>query len=276
MEGLPEKVIAKTELTGKQHSASESVAAVELTQESRKGTFEEILMLLDRHKVHGRVLDFPSGPGKLSVVLRERGCDVYSADLDIPSENPYKLNFIESDLDKALPFEDNFFDFVVCGDGIEHVESPFLTIREFARILRPGGVVLISTPNYLNIEKRFKFLLTGQHTGPIRRIQRLPHHTEKVDAGHINPLTYPRLEHSCYMAGLDIVDVHVTLSKAKQIFLWPFAAIVQAVGKCRDGKRREQYKLDVSNSNKVLLGGHKLMIMARKSTDESKQDPSKS
>jgi ubiquinone/menaquinone biosynthesis C-methylase UbiE len=71
------------------------------------------------------------------------------------------LNFIESDLNGRLPFEDKSLDCIACVEGIEHLENPFQTVREFRRIMKEGGLLVITTPNIQNIGSRFRFLMTG-------------------------------------------------------------------------------------------------------------------
>ena len=56
-------------------------------------------------------------------------------------------NFNVANMNHELPYEDNFFSAVVCIDGIEHLERPFDFIRECYRVTKPGGRVIISTPN---------------------------------------------------------------------------------------------------------------------------------
>jgi 2-polyprenyl-3-methyl-5-hydroxy-6-metoxy-1,4-benzoquinol methylase len=48
----------------------------------------------------------------------------------------------------ATPFADDFFDAVLFLDAIEHLQQPIPALRELARILKPGGVILICTMNY--------------------------------------------------------------------------------------------------------------------------------
>jgi 2-polyprenyl-3-methyl-5-hydroxy-6-metoxy-1,4-benzoquinol methylase len=50
-----------------------------------------------------------------------------------------------------LPLADQTFDCVLLSEVIEHLESPQLTIRETARVLRPGGRLLVTTPNYRSL-----------------------------------------------------------------------------------------------------------------------------
>lgn len=62
-----------------------------------------------------------------------------------------------------LPFKNSFFDIVICGEVLEHLEHPETCLREIKRILKDDGTVLISTPNGSNpvtvlgrIFKKFK------------------------------------------------------------------------------------------------------------------------
>jgi SAM-dependent methyltransferase len=47
----------------------------------------------------------------------------------------------------ALPFADDEFDKVLCADTLEHVDDVGGTIREIARVLRPGGLLVLTTPH---------------------------------------------------------------------------------------------------------------------------------
>jgi 2-polyprenyl-6-hydroxyphenyl methylase/3-demethylubiquinone-9 3-methyltransferase len=46
-----------------------------------------------------------------------------------------------------LPFDNADFDYVVCTEVIEHIVEPQRALRELARVLRPGGMLVITTPN---------------------------------------------------------------------------------------------------------------------------------
>jgi len=76
--------------------------------------------------------------------------NVYVVGIDIDQkveQNPYCNEVIVGDLSKKLPFPDASFDIVYCRWVMEHIEKPDKTFREFSRILKPGGYVLVLTPN---------------------------------------------------------------------------------------------------------------------------------
>jgi ubiquinone/menaquinone biosynthesis C-methylase UbiE len=51
---------------------------------------------------------------------------------------------------EGLPFPDGSFDLVTCNMVVEHLPDPSRTFRELGRVLRPGGVLLVHTPNVWN------------------------------------------------------------------------------------------------------------------------------
>ena len=70
------------------------------------------------------------------------GADVDTQSLTLPCSIPR----VACDL-TALVFEDETFDLITCNMVVEHLDAPELVFREFFRVLRPGGVVVILTPN---------------------------------------------------------------------------------------------------------------------------------
>ncbi|MBT4349570.1 class I SAM-dependent methyltransferase [bacterium] len=57
-----------------------------------------------------------------------------------------KIKLVEGRVDEKLPFKDNSFDSVSALAIIEHVEKPKMMLTEILRVLKPGGVVLLTTP----------------------------------------------------------------------------------------------------------------------------------
>ena len=66
----------------------------------------------------------------------------------------------------ALPFPDDYFDGVIFAEVLEHLLfDPKMLVREMSRVLRPGGELIVTTPNVLRIENRVKMLL-GRNVYP--------------------------------------------------------------------------------------------------------------
>jgi SAM-dependent methyltransferase len=98
-----------------------------------------------------RVLDAGSGPGLYAEELLARGADVVAVD---GSERMVELAqrrlgsravVVHADLSEPLPFADNEFDVVVCPLVIHHLPDRAAALREFFRVLSPGGRVVLST-----------------------------------------------------------------------------------------------------------------------------------
>ena len=100
-----------------------------------------------------RVLDIAAGTGTSSVPFRDRGARVVPADFSLGMLRQGKkqqpaLAFTAADA-MQLPFADNSFDAVTMSFGLRNVVDPEGALREFLRVTRPGGTVVIcefSTP----------------------------------------------------------------------------------------------------------------------------------
>jgi 2-polyprenyl-3-methyl-5-hydroxy-6-metoxy-1,4-benzoquinol methylase len=111
---------------------------------------DDFLSEIDLEKA--KVLDAGCGTGIGSKKLIEKGSDVTSVDLG------FKLVKLTSQKAKStptqasilnLPFESNLFDIVFSTEVIEHIPDPLGAITELWRVIKPGGWLTLSTPNYL-------------------------------------------------------------------------------------------------------------------------------
>src|SRR5688572_13713504 len=115
---------------------------------------------------HGRVLDAPCGDGALSRDLVAHGWGTWAADIEpVAFDRRDGVRFLRLDLDGPLPFADGAFDAVVSLEGIEHLLSPARCLAEFCRILRPGGRLVLTTPNVNNVQSRWHYLVGGRFSG---------------------------------------------------------------------------------------------------------------
>lgn len=109
--------------------------------------------VLDRHRVQAvRVLDLGCGAGAntLSLFSGHPDVEVIGLDLSVRSAGTFRTRTGRPAVvgsGEALPFGTGTLDLVVCNDVIEHVLDPDLFVEEIRRVLRPGGHLLLSTPN---------------------------------------------------------------------------------------------------------------------------------
>ena len=101
-----------------------------------------------------RALDIACGDGYGSAVLAETAAEVVGVDISAETVSSARakyldrprLSFVEGDC-RHLPFADGEFDVVVSFETIEHITAQEDFILEVRRVLRPGGVFIVSTPN---------------------------------------------------------------------------------------------------------------------------------
>lgn len=112
--------------------------------------------LIDKYiKKDSLVLDVGCGTGIHTSILKQKTKRITGLDLKNFVKEKYKFDFklILGD-GKKIPFEDKHFDFITCWDVIEHVEKDEVFLREIYRVLKPGGLLLISTPNKDRLSNR--------------------------------------------------------------------------------------------------------------------------
>ena len=157
----------------------------------------------------GRVLDVPSGGGLQSRALQALGYSVVSVDLFTGAEAGERK--VCADANHNLPFRNGVFDYVLSREGIEHLENQVGFVRECARVLRPGGQIVITTPSLMHLSSRFSQLLTSQRNlrrGLANEVQTLRIAADKrLYHGHIFMIDYFRMRYILRLSGFDRLRV---------------------------------------------------------------------
>ncbi len=235
-------------------------------------THTKVLKIFEAFPKRGTLLEIPAGEGALAWQLRKLGYDVTAGDIDPKFFKVHPIECIAIDLNRPFPVEDERFHFVSCIEGIEHLQDQFQFVRECHRIMKPGGYLVLSTPNILNLASRLKFLFSGFYSlvpRPINEFSQIP------VFDHINPVTYYQLRYMLHTQGFTITLVTTDLirrSASALLFLRPLIQLysVRTMRKEADAQqRRANREIRRVICSPTLLLGRTLVLVARKKDSHS-------
>ena len=223
----------------------------------------------------GEALDIGSGEGQLVGAIRVRyglrtsACDYTDTLMKDPTQ---RVDIVDLN-DGNLPYLDGRFCLVTCIETIEHLEQTRSLLREIFRVLEPGGLAVITTPNILNLRSRLRYLMTGFFNlfGP------LPIGDRRVysPGGHINPTGYFYLGHALREIGF--VDLQPSVDRYQRRSWLPFVILFLPIkiatlffwqrekNKFRTITPENRAVVAAINSRDLLLG-RTLLVCARKPT----------
>ncbi|MFT5290775.1 MAG: SAM-dependent methyltransferase [Planctomycetota bacterium] len=190
-----------------------------------------IIELLGKHRGSGdkRLLDIPAGKGPVTEAAVRLGYDVIELDLFAHKQ----MRGVIADACAPLPFVDESFDVVLSMEGIEHFENQTNFVRECARVLKPGGTLVLSTPNLLHMNARLSSFFTGQRLlkqGIINEVNTLRiRDGNRLYHGHAYLIDVFRMRYIMRIVGLDLDLVRGTSLSFSSLLLaplWPAIALV--------------------------------------------------
>jgi methionine biosynthesis protein MetW len=170
-----------------------------------------------------RIIDIGCGEGSFGTRIRGRYKELYGIDIskdavELAMQSGVIASCVNLNVDPA-PFPDGFFDAAVTLDVIEHVFDPIRFVKEIHRILRPGGYVVVSTPNIRKIQ-RVITLMKG----------RFPHTSYDpvgFDGGHLHYFTSRDLQDILESCGFSIEFVDGICSDRRS---WKYRLAVGVLG----------------------------------------------
>jgi len=155
----------------------------------------KIFVLINKEK-RGKILDLGCLKGEFSFELKKKGWIVFGGDISVALNQAVKkgIKCIKFDFEKPFPFKSNSFDVVFAGEIIEHIFDTDFFVSELNRILKPDGLLFISTPNTACLPNRF-LLLIGKKPFNLDYFK---------SGGHIRAYTFSLLEKQLKENGFSI------------------------------------------------------------------------
>lgn len=158
------------------------------------GVHEQAITLVRRHVVSGSsIVDLGAGAGAFSARLSDAGYSVTALDIDIEKWALDSVPVRHLDVNRGLTASlGQTYDAACALEVIEHIENPWQLLRELRSVVRPGGWLIVSTPNVTSFLSRAIFLVHGRfHQFDI----------PDLEYGHINPMTQFEVENAARETG---------------------------------------------------------------------------
>lgn len=182
--------------------------------------FNMVLSILKGYHFN-RLPDIGCGDGSFSLLLKNFSDEIYGVDIAkeaVESARKKGIKAYRVDLDKEdLPFEDNYFDGVFCGEVIEHLYDTDNLLNNIYRVLTPNGLCVITIPNISFWLNRIVFLLGFQpyltEVSLKYNVGKFKANTNKI-SGHIRAFTYKSIKELLRLHGLSVKkEVGVDIAK---------------------------------------------------------------
>ncbi|MGB2868123.1 MAG: class I SAM-dependent methyltransferase [Bacteroidota bacterium] len=224
------------------------------------------------------VVDVPAGTGVTSQALIDAGARVSPFDLFPEYFRVVGLVCQRANVLDGIPLQRHTADVVICQEGIEHFSDQYKALQELNRILKPGGVLLLTTPNASNLRSKLSYLFSeSERFGSLMPPNELDsvwmvhqQASREIYFGHIFLIGIQKLRVLARLSGFAIAKIHFEQAKPTSVvlfpLLYPFIVLVNLwtyLGNLRKAsavplaRRKEVYgeQLRLSIHPKILVDG---------------------
>ncbi|HHO50010.1 MAG TPA: class I SAM-dependent methyltransferase [Deltaproteobacteria bacterium] len=173
------------------------------------------LDLIERHTAPSdRILELGAVPLLLTLPLHERGHDVTGVDIDpgrfASTIASFDLSVVQCDIEhEPLPLPSDTWDVAVFNELFEHLRiNPIFTLREVRRVLKPGGLLLLSTPNLRSLFGLYNFVFRSRAYSCSADVYAQYAKLEEIGhMGHVREYTVPEVVEFLDHVGFDVESV---------------------------------------------------------------------
>ncbi len=176
----------------------------------QKSRYAQDLASIKQYCNGGRVLEVGSVPCHMTCCLQKTGFDVTGLDLK-PDRvkgfiDKFNLRVSACDIERdKFPFDDGQFSFVVFTEVFEHLRiDPIFTIKEIHRVLKPDGLMYLTTPNVYAAERVFNFILGIGLYDPYKEFEKL---YILGHMGHVREYAHHEVKQFLKSTGFEVLSV---------------------------------------------------------------------
>ena len=193
--------------------------------------------------------------------------------MDINPENfkAVGIKCHKGNLGEDLPFENGSYDLVIAVEGIEHLENQYHFVNECNRILKPEGILIITTPNIVSFASRVKFLFSGFYSLCTRPLSEFKKDwvTEHIAPPHL----LANSDISLHTNGVFIKEIqtdHIRRSSLLGLLFYPLSYLVTYLNVTSRSNEIEPRQLRVNKDiNNQMHGlslylGRTMIVVAKK------------
>lgn len=141
---IPSKNELEEYYSGKNYNRTNYLSPITINR------YEELLDEFEKYRKTNKILDVGAGCGFLLKIAKKRGWEVYGTELTddaVAHCEAEGINMRKGNLN-GVGFDPNMFDIITSIEVIEHINNPNDLVKEMHQILRPGGKVYMTTPNF--------------------------------------------------------------------------------------------------------------------------------
>lgn len=238
------------------------------------------------------VIDLPAGNGITSRIVQEAGGTPVPFDLFPEYFQTKGISCQRANIMEGIPFDGSAADYVICQEGIEHFSDQFKAFKEFNRVLKKNGSLIVTTPNYSNLRAKLSYFLSecerynkimppNELDSVWMNKQQL---TSEIYFGHVFLVGIQKLRVLAKLAGFRIQHIEFTRARPTSVLLLPFVypfIYLSSLANLRRNMRKnknydkatkekvyqEQFKLNINP--KILVDGHLFIVFEKeKEVDE--------
>jgi 2-polyprenyl-3-methyl-5-hydroxy-6-metoxy-1,4-benzoquinol methylase len=172
--------------------------SVQIKELAAIGLHKKVLEIV-RQLPLGKALDLGAGEGAFSKNLKDLMFDVTACDVEPSIFQPNDIPFVKGDFNVSIPLVDSYFDLVVFIEVLEHLKNPWKAIFEINRVLKPGGYLILTTPNVGTIYQRLYYLFHSRFDG-------FGYPTIRNPLEHLHPFSLSELKMMMNETGFEFDD----------------------------------------------------------------------